>query len=176
MTRHWSDIGISGSSGITVVNNTIVYNGHGIYLYKSSGNMIANNTIINNGIGVYLHESSSNTVVGNVFTNAGLAVYHSYGNTVVNNTVNGKPLVYFEGVVNVVIDYPVGQVIAVRSVNITVKDITIENTDIGTEFIETYNSKIENCVIRNNWYGIYFEGSSGNNTIVNNGQNGNLQQ
>jgi hypothetical protein len=66
-----------------------------------------------------------------------LAVYDIIDNTILNNTVNGKPLVYLEGAENIIIDYPVGQVIAVGSINITIKGVVIENTTIGVEFINT---------------------------------------
>jgi len=50
----------------------------------------------------------------------------------VNNTVNNKPLVYFEDKSDIVIQNA-GQVILVNSSNITLEGFNLSNTSIGIE-------------------------------------------
>jgi parallel beta-helix repeat protein len=86
------------SSGNIITRNTVNSNIYrGIYLWYSSGNIITGNTInANKYYGINLVFSSNNMLTGNTFSEDGLSVYDSYHNTVANNTVNGKPLVYLE--------------------------------------------------------------------------------
>lgn len=47
-------------------------------------------------MGDYLHYSDGNIISGNTFTEDGLKFYDSWQNTVIDNAVNGKPLIYLE--------------------------------------------------------------------------------
>jgi parallel beta-helix repeat protein len=117
-----NDAGIKvNTSNNNITSNNVCNNGFGIYLASSSNNntISGNNVCDNNRDGIRIYDSSNNTITGNVFVNDGLFVYFSYHNTVEENTVNGKPLVYLEDVS----DYKVedaGQVIIVNCNNITI--------------------------------------------------------
>jgi len=91
----------------------------------------------------------------------------SYYNIIVNNTVNGKPLVYLENTNDYVVE-DAGQVIAINSNNITIKDLNLSHASVGVEFWKTSNSKIINNTISNNQGGIFLWLSSDNNIIANN--------
>ncbi|MGB3458549.1 MAG: NosD domain-containing protein [Halobacteriota archaeon] len=171
--RNNNEEGISlyySSNNNTITDNNICNNGgRGISLSYSSNNTITGNNVSNNGgrgISLY-YSSNNNTLTDNVFVFDGLSVYSSYKNTVEDNTVNGKPLVYLEDVS----DYKVedaGQVILVNCTNITVENLDLSNTCSGIALWKTENSKISNnTVCNNNWGGIrlYY---SGNNTITGN--------
>jgi parallel beta-helix repeat protein len=168
---------LSGSSNVTLVNMEITRFNYGIRLYYSSNNTIAssnvtasgrvgidlyyssNNSILGNNMagdmyGISLEVSSNNRIYGNIFTNDGLCVCMSYANSVENNTVNGRPLVYIEDVS----DYNVqeaGQVILVRCHNIMVDDLNISETDIGIQLLETNNSIIAENKLANNLVSMY---------------------
>jgi parallel beta-helix repeat protein len=107
-------IRLSSSSNNTIKGNTVSNNyNNGICLDDSINNFITGNNVGSNGVGIRLRDSNNNTITGNVFVNDGLFVVNSYQNTVEDNTVNGKPLVYLEDVS----DYKVedaGQVIIVN--------------------------------------------------------------
>ena len=156
----------------TVINNTIANNGwNGIYsdAYYST---IVNNTITNNSMyGIYLLGTSS-IVTNNTFISDGLFVEDSYANTVTNNIVNGKPLVYLENADNVVVS-DAGQVIAVNSNNITVENLNLSYTDVGVEFWNTSYSLIANCMITNCIHGIYFLDACEYNNVTGNTITGN---
>jgi len=169
-------IDFSDSSNNTIVGNNITNNdGNGIYLYYSSNNTIYGNNIANNyGHGVYLGGSGGCNVSFNIFVNDGLSVDDSFDNFVVEgNLVNGKPLVYLEDAANVEVA-DAGQIIAVNSRNITVRNLEISYTDVAIEFWNTNESKIENCNLNNNAYGIVLLYSIGCNVSGNNMVNNSL--
>ena len=180
---------LSGNSNVTLVNMEITGFSYGIRLYYSSNNTIAssnvtasgrvgidlyyssNNSMLGNNVagnvyGISLEVSSNNRIHGNIFTNDGLCVRMSYANSVENNTVNGRPLVYLEDVS----DYNVqeaGQVILVRCHNIMVDGLSISETDIGIQLLETNSSIIAENKLANNLVSMYLWGSL-NNTISGN--------
>jgi len=152
----------------SISGNTIANNGNGIWLDSSSNNSVSGNTIAaNNGDGIDLWSSSNSSIVGNTFTNGGLYVFASYPNSVENNTVNSRPLVYLEGVANYTVDNA-GQVILVRCENITVEGLNLSRTTVGVELWETINSTISGNTMANNRYGILFSDSSNYNSISGN--------
>ena len=153
----------------SIEQNTIANNDGGIRLGSSSNNSISGNTITsNNNYGIYLTSSScNNDLSGNTFTDGGLAVWDSYSNSVENNTVNGRPLVYLEGVA----DYSVGdagQVVLVKCDRIRVEDLNLSRTFIGVQLWETNNSIISGNNIATSWYGIEILFSSNNSINGNN--------
>jgi parallel beta-helix repeat protein len=171
---------LSESSNICITGNNITNNSWGgIGLWGASNNTISGNHITNNsGIGIMLaglFGSSNNRVIGNVLVDDGLSVWNSYGNVVVDNLVNGKPLVYLEGVSDVVVE-DAGQVILVNCNRIKVENLNLSNTYIGVQLWQTNNATISGNQITNNSYGIRLDDSSnynsisGNNITANNGQ------
>jgi len=91
-----------------------------------------------------------------------------YPNFVYNNTVNGKPLVYFENTSDEIID-DAGQVILIGSNNITVKGLELSNTIIGVQLLDSLNCFIlDNVFSSNIFLGGIFLGNSNNNTISGN--------
>jgi parallel beta-helix repeat protein len=119
--RSQSDARINvNSSNNNITGNNVSSNNSlsGICLEFSCNNIITGNKVRNNSYGTTLYSSSNNTINGNTFVNNGLSVGNSHQNTMENNTVNGKPLVYLKDVS----DYRVenaGQVILVNCNNIT---------------------------------------------------------
>ena len=108
-----SGIALFSSSNNTITDNNISNSGCGIGLLSSGNNndygiglwfssnnntITGNNVSNNNEEGILLFYSSNNSITGNTHVNDGLFVYSSYQNTVEDNTVNGKPLVYLEDV------------------------------------------------------------------------------
>jgi parallel beta-helix repeat protein len=176
--RRWwqdKDAGIKViSNNNTIKGNNASSNEKGISLSFSSSNIITDNTLSNNNDDcIDLGTSSNNTITGNTFVNDGLFVYSPYQNTVENNTVNGKPLVYLEDVS----DYKVedaGQVIIVNCNNITVENIDLSNTSVGIELWRTENSKVLNNTVSNNSGNGIILSHSCNNTITGNNVNNNV--
>jgi parallel beta-helix repeat protein len=163
---------LSESSNISITGNNITNNSWGgIGLWNSRYNSISGNHITNNGrIGITLtglFGSSNNSIVGNVLVNDGLSVWDSYGNVVVDNLVNRKPLVYLEGVSDVVVE-DAGEVVLVNCNRIIVENLNLSNTYIGVQLWQTNNATISGNNITNNGYGIELESSSNHNNIIGN--------
>jgi parallel beta-helix repeat protein len=162
---------LHSSSNNSIAGNNITTNYQcGIWFGFSSGNSISGNNITENGwCGIYLHwYSSNNNIIGNIFTNDGLWVFYAYGNAVEDNLVNGKPLVYLEGVSDVNVENA-GQVILVNCDSIRVENLNLSCTDVGIELWNTNNTKIaENNITNNDYYGIDLHLSSNNSIVRNN--------
>jgi parallel beta-helix repeat protein len=156
------------SSNNILTGNNVSNNDNGICLVYSNNNTITGNTFFSNGIGIYLFSySNNNTITGNTHVNDGLSVYKSCQNTVKDNTVNGKHLVYLEDAS----DYKVedaGQVILVNCSNITVENLDLSNTHVGIELWKTEDSIISNNTLSNNDNGIILDDSSNNILTGNN--------
>jgi parallel beta-helix repeat protein len=161
-------ISLDFSSSISIIRNNITNNDYGIQTQGSSNNNIIGNHIINNGDGILLSGSSNgNNISGNVFFSSGLRVMDSYGNIVVDNWVNGKPLMYLENVSDFEVE-DAGQVILVNCVNITVKGLDLSNTTVGIQSLSTNNTSISGNNITNNSDGIMISSSSDINISENN--------
>jgi parallel beta-helix repeat protein len=188
--------GIELWSNNNFISNNILSNGinYGITVnYNSRLNHISNNTISNMNYGIILnYGSNSNTVVDNVFFHDGLWIGNTQNNTIENNTVNGKPLLYVEGKSNMTIAEPMGQIILNYGDHIIIRDQVITNSSTGIQIRHAtvcritnnilsmntegslYCSDIHSSIFSNNtissdgFVGLYLEGSSWNNIITNN--------
>lgn len=115
------------------------------------------------GIGIF---SNYSNISDNSFFNCSPWITSSNHNSVYNNTVNGKPLVYFGGASDKVIDYA-GQVILIDCNDITIKNLELSNTFSGIELFDTVNCLISNNKLSNNAIaGLFF--NSSNNIISGN--------
>jgi len=157
----------NSATNCSINRNIIENNDCGIWVSSTTDNSIIENSIAYNGYGVWLYSSSNRNVVsGNTFMNDGLTVWDSYQNVVENNTVNGKPLVYLEGVANHTVNIA-GQVILVNCTGIRVESLNLSRTDIGVQLWQTSNSSIASNSIANSPYGISLSFSSGNSVVGN---------
>jgi parallel beta-helix repeat protein len=162
------DILLAYTTGSTIAMNTITpIGGNGIYLWYSSGNSIIENEMMNS---IELDHSSNCNITRNTFANSGLFVASSFGNAVKDNTVNGKPLVYLEGVSSDSVT-DAGQVILVNCNNILVKDLILSGTVAGLLLQGTNNTAVTNNTITEDWSGIWLGESSNNTVVANNIEN-----
>jgi parallel beta-helix repeat protein len=158
-----------GSSNCSIVGNNINNSWYGIQLWGlSSNNTVSGNTIAGSWIGAYFESAHNNTVSGNEFVGDGLVVNGAYRNVVVDNTVNGKPLVYLEDASShAVVD--AGQVVLVNCDHIQVQNLNLSYTTIGVELWNTNNTLIsDNNLTRDGEYGVFLTHSCSYNTISEN--------
>jgi parallel beta-helix repeat protein len=139
----------------------------GIILESSYNNTISANFVINSEFGVQLRRSENNTLYQNVFIKAGLHIVNSYDNTVVNNLVNGKPLIYLQNVSNIAIE-EAGQIILAHCKEIKIEKLNLSNTTVGIELLGTNDTVISENNLSFNHYGIYMEDSHRNVITQNN--------
>ncbi|MEM3788300.1 MAG: NosD domain-containing protein [Candidatus Bathyarchaeia archaeon] len=170
----WEGIMIYVSDNNIVCRNNITNNGYGLWLSYSSYNSISGNNITaNSWEGIGLDYSSNNSISGNMFTDDGLFVWDSYDNVIKDNLVNGKPLIYLEGVSYLTVE-DAGEVILVNCDGIVLENLNLTRTDIGIELWMTNNTRItNNNIAANVEYGVllvhsYYNIVFGNN-ITNNG-------
>jgi parallel beta-helix repeat protein len=176
----------------TISGNRITSNNlYGVRLDRSSNNTFSGNTMTNNWDGLELYSSGNNSISGNVFNGDGLtylgpAPGHNNGgymgsgmssmkNTVVDNTVNGKSIVYLQDAYNQTV-VEAGQVIIVRSEYIRVENLNLTHTTYGIQLLSSRNALIADNNIVNNLQGIWLENSCANtisrNKITTNNQGG----
>jgi len=176
--KYKTNSGIDCDAGIdirsnynTIENNCINDNYCGIFLYgywSCNNNIISNNAFSNNTIGLGLATTYNNEISGNSFLNDGMYVEGTSNNTVHNNTVNGKPLIYLEDASNQITNSNAGQVILIGCENITVQNSNLSETTVGIELINTNNSHIKSNNIYENLEGIVTSFSNRNTILQNN--------
>jgi parallel beta-helix repeat protein len=151
-------------TGFTIKSNeSKIYPYYGIYIERSgatiSGNIITN---IETGMAV---NSDRNVITDNEFINCGIYVTSSqYTNTILNNYVNGKPLIYRNKRYNEKITNA-GQVILLSCIN-----ITIENSDISDVYYGIFLKTSRFCKIVGNRItnsNIFFKESEKNEILGN---------
>jgi len=170
-----------------VANNTILNGEIGIGIWGLSNAVVGNNVtgslcgmevgsldssfignfLCNNRNGMTLEDASNISVLSNVFLNSGLFVNDwqggTKGATILDNLVNGKPLVYVQGESNRTIeDAGTGQVILVDCNYMKTMNLDIRNTTVGIELCRTMNTEILNCNLSGNSWGIYLSSASEN--------------
>ncbi len=159
------------SSNNSIRGNNITANfGEGIRLSTSSNNnIVGNNITANFGEGIRLSYSLNNSIIGNSFVNSGLVIIgDDYGNVVSDNSVNGKPLVYLEGVSDHVVE-DAGQVVLVRCNRIRVENLNLSSATVGVQLMQTNNTEISgNNITNNKWFGVYLFKSFNNKFYHNN--------
>jgi parallel beta-helix repeat protein len=179
MTANWMEgVQLALSDRNKISANYVANNGFfGIQLERSLNNIVSNNTLeANFRHGVMLDESSNNKVVRNVFFRDGLGVSNSYENVVKDNIVNGKPLVYLEGLSDHVVQQA-GQVILINCSRIKVENLNLSFTSVAILLSHTNDTEISaNNITETSWAGIWLEDSYYNrihwNSIANNSGNG----
>ena len=187
------------SKNNSVSNNICSNNMFGIHLEESKNNSVSNNICSNNLIGIFLQvvrydgifkDSSNNDLTGNIMIGNGIYISYKFAhNLVENNTVNGKPVYYWEEVEGGRIPDGAGQVILANCKNIIVENQTLNDASIGMDIVLSSNITIKNnncsnngisledsnnsCISKNtfsnnSWTGISFDDSSNNVIYLNN--------
>ena len=155
-------------------NNTIQSNHHTLNNYyclkvsTSEANLIENNTYENtrwSGIGqvILISGATNNVVKNNCLINDSLFLSDAEQNQILNNTVNGKALVYLDRSSGNVIDYPAGQIILMYSENAKVQN----QTDIAIHVLGSKNCRFENITPRTNLSAGFYIWNSHNINITN---------
>ncbi|MGE0064311.1 MAG: DUF3344 domain-containing protein [Methanobacteriales archaeon] len=132
---------VDGYDRCTLINNTVINNYYGIRLVNSEACMLRNNSIINN--------------------TRNLGVFTKFVHDIdTSNSVNGKPIYYLMNVQDMTFTGDVGFIGLVNATNITIKDISISNSQQGILLVNTTNSIIENVTLTQNRFGVDIFNSS----------------
>jgi len=142
----------NGSPGCRVAGNRVVGGRVGIGLWSSPNCSVEGNAIEESMVGIFLEGSGGAEIAGNELKGSGLYVRRSYGNRVAGNTVNGKPLVYLEGLVGGEVSGGAGQAVLVRCRGVRVVGLSIANTSVGVllsecEGVEVFKVSVASCTV-----------------------------
>jgi nitrous oxidase accessory protein len=154
------------STNVIVSNNIILNNGIGIEIEDSTSIIYNNSLLENSEYGISL-KGSNNNIFNNTFVHSGLVDKVLSHNQIYNNEINGKPLIYFEGVSGATIDNA-GQIILMSCKNINIMNINLSHASIGLMLFNTTNCVISNTNISCNNLAVYIWFSSENKFIKNN--------
>ncbi len=129
-------IEISSSDDNIIQNNTIDDHYTSIRIYRSNQCKIKDNKIKNETVGLNIIISTGMRVINNSFSRCGINLFGrgSYGepkkyfttHEIKSNTIDGKPIIYYENKSDMVIDDDIGELILIYCSNITVKDIDLD--------------------------------------------------
>ncbi len=158
---HWSVVknneidgastGISVNSDGIVQNNEITNGNVGIRLSGFDDQQILNNSMSGNPVDILVSSAKRVAIEGNTLESGILIALGSYINSdeeanhhIANNTVQGRPLFFANGVDNPAIPSDAGQVIIVNSSNVVISGITMSNVVSGVQIVNSDGAVIEN--------------------------------
>jgi len=133
----------------------------GVFASHSPGSRVGGCAISNSSWGVLLLASPRSALVGNALEGTGFYPFESFDLIVANNTVNGRPLAYLEGVKGVVVE-DAGQVVVVRSNRVSVIGVNASRTSVGVALIRTNNSLVEGCSVVGSRWSVLLHSAAGN--------------
>lgn len=144
-------LSVNGSARVSLVNVSVASSRVGVGITNSSGILVEASAFQSCMVGVFIEGSSRCRLLNNAFNGCGLYVRGSYGNEVEGNVVNGRPLVYLEGVQGGSVKGVVGQVVLVRCRNVTVS-VEVSAATVGVllsecEHSRVVGSNVSGCVI-----------------------------
>ena len=157
-------VGAWFTSGFEVSGCSIGGGYWGVFVSHSPGARVLGCAISNSSWGVLLLASPRSTLAGNVLEGTGFYPFESFELAVANNTVNGKPLVYLEGVDGAVVT-DAGQVVVARSSRVRVAGVSASRTSVGIALIRVNGSLVENCSVTGSRWGVLLERASGNRVL-----------
>jgi len=177
----WSGIYGEGDKNVFRKNRCNFNVNSGICI-SGNGNEIHNNTFRNNTVGIYLVECenqviNNNDLDGNGLIIKGYRVPYWDSHTIVGNTVNGKPLVYWKNRNGGKVSQGAGQIILGDCTNVIIENQRFENSSAGIMMgFSDENCIRNNTCYSNDMYGIYIRDSDKNflynNSCYNNGMTG----
>ncbi len=192
----WVGIRIQDSNTCTVINNNVSNNDLGILIETSNRMYFSGNQVTNNGrIGISLFLSGNNIIIDNVLVNNffsfwGTQIEHYLQQLVLNNSVNGKPLIYWQNLIGETIPEGANQVFLVNSdsieitglelisfVGVNCSNLHIQQNSISAGESGVYLFETTDALFSGNTVSSYFIGieiqNSVNCSLVNNDFNNN---
>ena len=168
-------IWVRGYSTNVIISSSKIFNNKdiGIAVINSHNNKFINNTIANNRYGIWFSTSRYNLLTGNTFERDGI-IFTSLGTPDVGtfwidetNTVNGKPVYYWDSKSGGKVPEGAGQIILVNCNNVEISNQNVSEADIGILLVYSHNNHILNITANSNdILGIWLSYSY-NNTIRN---------
>ncbi|MFX1507595.1 MAG: nitrous oxide reductase family maturation protein NosD [Promethearchaeota archaeon] len=155
-----------------VSNNEISNSEEGICLHYCQNIRVTDNTLSNNIYGIFLYYSGNNVITSNTLIAGGLYIFgDEYSDflqsEVSENTVNGAPIVFWQGISGGTIPEGAGQVFLINCDSIEVSDQYLTGLSVGLVTAFSSDISIHDNNISNNIRGAYLRLSQ-NITVINN--------
>jgi parallel beta-helix repeat protein len=157
-----------------LVRNTIDQNGEfGIRLTNCSNNTLENNRILQDGKGMFIDSSPGNTFKDNEITYFGLRIIgdqldHLFQTTVINNSVNGKPIVYWKNINGGSIPDGAGQIILVNCSDVSVINQEFSNLEVAIALDYCNGVVMQNNIVFNSSFNGFLLRYSNSSTLIDN--------
>src|SRR5438876_1441442 len=169
--RLWNNsnaIQVSDSTNLTVRGNEVVKSHlQAVIVGRTSKATIESNHFASNGAGLWLIDSLNATVTGNVFDHDGMLLQGATAASLAShsipadNLVNGKPIRYFRGETGLVVDgLDLGQLIVVESTDVTIRNVSANDTDVGLELARVERATVESSNFSRDGQGVLLDNSS----------------
>jgi len=149
----------SSSQGNIFINNLIINNYRGLIFYLSDSNSVLNNTIVSEQrFGLTLSRCKNNIIKNNKFIGNGIEIdgtdLNHFVHVIQDNTINGKPIYYYNKQNDFNVPSDAGQIIIVDCQKININKVKI--SDAPTALLIAFSSLIviENCEISSNYQGL----------------------
>ncbi len=184
VSNSYIGINVQGSSNVEISHCSLFSNNESISISYSSHIRVKNCISHSNKRGLKISNSVDSSVHNCDFKGEGVLItgdveeINQFIVDMENNYVNGKPLLYYHGESNVVLDgTDAGEIIIVDCKNFEIKNMDISNTDVGIEIIKGERMTISNCSFHHNNYrgiegGYIFNSHISNCGVYDNGQEG----
>ncbi len=149
---NWVGIEVRNAMNNSILNDEFVNNS--LVFAFSNGNKVSNCTFTESNLDIY--NSINNIIISNKFIRCGVELSYALPkahNTILDNSVNGKPLIYLEDGKNIEIK-DAGQVILVRCEDIVLKGINIHSVPTAIRILNSRRVAVTNNNLSENMVGI----------------------
>jgi len=161
-------IQVGDSTNLTVRGNEVMKSHlQGALIERTSNVTIESNHFALNGAGLWLTDSPNATVTGNRFVSEGMMLRGSTAASLASHTispdnlVNGKPIRYFKGESGLVVDgLGLGQLIVVESTDVTIRNVSANDTDVGLELMRVQRATVESSNFSGDGQGLLLDNAS----------------
>lgn len=168
--NEFDGIMVDGSQKNSIKNNYLCGNHFGLHVVASIDNLIFNNEIMKNRYGIFLNSSSRNTLRNNRMNSNNCSFDAARDNNIdTSNLVDAKPIYFLMHASDMILDSTsnAGLVYCFDCRNVTIEDLILENNLYGIYFNNTIQSCVKDNAIKDNFYGIKFD-TCEENIIANN--------
>ncbi|MEA2054787.1 MAG: NosD domain-containing protein [Candidatus Thermoplasmatota archaeon] len=167
------------SSNNMIKNNYVEFSEYGISIggYGCFDNLIENNILDSNDIGIFIERAPNNIFRNNSIQNSskynfylstkGESKYWAYQDIDTTNSVDGKPIYFWEYKKDAVVPSNAGYIALLGCKNITVSNQYLQNNSQGILLVDTTDCYVNNNTVTGNHAGIMILSSSRNNIIGN---------
>lgn len=140
-----------------VYGNIVTKNGMEGILVTGESNNVTGNTITECGYGLAINGHHGNKLRENKMANNtfNFALYNPedvgfYNDVDVSNTVDGKPIYYWDAIKNAIVPPDAGVVVLVNCLNITLRNLDLRRNFQGILLVSSYNNTILNNTLTEN--------------------------